>query len=355
MSWDNVSSVNTIRIWTDYSDSTQGHLFVNDNHRLKLNVGIDFTLKAGTTEGPTEDEIRSTITFINNMDGGPLKYLTLADENTYTAVYDPYHTQAVDTDNAKDGDDGVYDNVITYYLSSPSSVNAETYSESVALMMEYHGTHTDGTAIDIDVDTSSVVNSGGFATYVSVVCYPAKLYGNKGENRTCITYNSKAVDEADCWDVDDGHYKHDNDQFRVIWFYIDDSYFKLFHFDGSTEPDSSVVHNPYYRYREYIQGNPQYDHLYNAFFPSVKCGEIDFDTKIAVRPDDDGMIAVTENITVHQQQNQITFLGARTTVKSCDIIYKSTNVYLQVYDQFGNSAYVVAYSNADDALVKSVS
>jgi len=359
MSWDNVSAVHTIKIWTDYSDSTQGHLFVNDNHQLKLYAGIDFDLNAGTTEGPTDDEVRSAITLVNNINGGPLKYLTIVDKNNYNAVYDPYHTQAVDQDDTSNVDDGVYDNVITFYVSSPLSVNAEAYSESVALTLEYHGTNPDGTAKDIFVDTSAAAEKGGFATSVSVVCYPAKLYGNKGENRTCITYSSTEVAEDDCWDVDDGHYNHDNDQFHVIRFYIDDPYFKLFYFDGCTEPDSSVVHNPYYRYREYIQGNPQYDHLYNAFFPNVRCNNseptLDFDTKIAVRPDDNGMIAVTENITVHQQQNQITFIGARTTVKSCDITDKSTYVYLRVYDQFGNSAYVIAFSNADDALVKSVS
>ncbi|STQ60764.1 Uncharacterised protein [Pseudescherichia vulneris] len=309
MSWDNVSSVYTIKIWTDYSDSTQGHLFVNDNHQLKLYVGIDFTLNAGTTEGPGDDEVRNAITLINNMDGGPLKYLTIVDENRYTAVYDPYHTQAVDQDDTSIVDNGVYDNVITYYVSSPSSVNAETFSENVALTLEYHGTSSDGTAKDIFVDTSAVADKGGFATYASVVCYPEKLYGNKGQNRTCITNSSTEISGSE---IDD-NFDHSEDKFKVYWFNIDDPYFKIFYFDGGNESIDNTPLNPYYIYKEIA--STQWDKIYNAFFPNVQCGEKTYDATIKVQSDLNHEYILEEKITVNQKPNQIIFLTSYMTVK----------------------------------------
>ncbi len=350
MSWDNVSSVKTIRIWTDYSDSTQGHLFVNDNHQLKLYVGIDFLLNEGTTEGPTDDEVRNTITLVNNMDGGPLKYLTIVDENRYAVVYDPYYTQAVDQDDTSNVDDGVYDNVITFYVSSPSSVNTETFSESVALTLEYHGTNPDGTAKDIFADTSSVVEKGGFPTYVSVLCYPAKLYGNKGENRTCITSSSTEISGSKI----DSNFDHSEDKFKVYWFYIDDPYFQISYFDGGNESIDDTPLNPYYIYKEYASA--MWDRIYNAFFPNVQCGEKTYDVTIKVQSDLNHEYILEEKITVNQKPNQIIFLTSFMTVKSLNN-YASVDkqIYLNIYDQFGNNAYVVAFSNADDALVKSVS
>jgi len=274
--------------------------------------------------------------------------------NSYTAVYDPYHNQAVDQDDTSNVDDGVYDNVITYYVSSPSSVNAEAYSESIALTLEYHGTSSDGTAKDIFADTSAVAEKGAFATYVSVACYPAKLYGNKGENRTCITSNFRYTPDKS--EYLEGPWDIDSYECRIFWFYIDDPYFKIFYFDGCNDPDPNISHDPYYIYKDYESA--QWDAISNAFFPNIKCGAMDYTVRINVRPDLDqnhSKIAVYD-IIINQLENQLTFVTAWFEVKALDYATDvSKQINLSIYDQFGNSAYVVAFSNADDALVKSVS
>ena len=355
MSWDNVSDIENIKIWTDYSDSTQGHLFVNDNHQLKLYVGISFKLEPNTTEGPTEDEVKSALSLINNQDSGPLKYLTTSTpEGKFTAIYDPAYPASKSGGDMDNIDDGIYDFIFTYWAFSPTTMNAEAHSEAVALKLQYTVNNSDGTTTEV-VKTTSATGNYYVKTCVSIVCYPAKLYGMYEENRTAINYGSTTVAEADHSNIS-GHFSHSHDSFKVYWFYIDDPYFKIFTYDGCTEPDDTIELNPYYIYREYSK--PQYDHIYNAFFPNVKCGEMDYGVKIVVRSDldDSHNTLVTEHITVHQKENQITFLTGYTVVQNLNnATDKDDRIYLRVYDQFGNSSYVVAFSNADDAFPLSVS
>ena len=349
MSWNHVLDVKNIKIWTDYSDSTQGHLFVNDNHQLKLNVGISFTLDTGETEGPTEDEVHSALSLINNQDSGPLKYLSIVEAGRYTSVYDPNH---VSIDPQNDIDDGIYDFVFTYYVSSPSNLNAETHSESVALRVEYPQTNADGTTTVVVKETSAKGNYYT-KTYVTVLCYAPMLYGNSGENRKVISLGHKTVADSDCFDVE-GHFNHSGDNFKVYWLYIDDPYFKIFYFDGCNEPDENIVHDAFYILKEYSK--PRWDHIFNSFFPAIKCGELTYDVKIAVRSDPNHAydVIVTENITVHQEENQITFL---TGFSSAEALREATDVnkyvYVRLYDQFGNNSYIVVgttyyYSSSSD-------
>ncbi len=358
MSWDNVSGIKNIKIWTDYSDVTQGHLFVNDNHQLTLNVGLAFNLHDADSEGPTEDEVYNALSLIDNLDSGPLKYLTIVEANRYSAIYDPNHNQAVTDDDTDTVDDGIYDYQFSYLVASPTSVNAACYSEGVALKLAYSVTDSSGNTSQKVIETSASGTGSSVKTYVAVVCYPAKLYGNKGEHRTNINYSTQDVQEGDSKDSDNGHWNHSDDAFKIIWFYIDDPYFKLFYFDGCIEPDDSVLQNPFYIYLDNGSNKPEWSRIYNTFFPNVKCGEMDFYTTIAVRPDlnPDHKIAVTERINVHQKENQITFIAAHTAVQGVDYSTDVDNhVYIRAYDQFGNSTYIVAFSNGYDAFPQSVS
>jgi len=239
MSWDNVSDIKNIKIWTDYNDSTQGHLFVNDNHQLKLNVGISFTLNSGTTEGPTEDEVKSALSLINNQDSGPLKYLSVVEEGIYTAVYDPYHVSTGPSDDTSNTGDGVYDFIFTYYVTSPFSINAETHAESVALKLVYPYTDAKGDTTEVVKETSAKGNYYT-KTYVSVSCYPSMLYGPSNQNRIALKVTYLKVDSSDIVHLNSGNYTHEDDAFRRYWLYIDHSYFNIFSFDGSQEPNPDV-------------------------------------------------------------------------------------------------------------------
>ncbi|WP_312454187.1 hypothetical protein [Pseudescherichia sp.] len=354
MSWDNVSDIKNIKIWTDYSDSTQGHLFVNDNHQLKLNVGISFTLKNATTEGPTEDEVYSALSLIDNQDSGPLKYLTVVTENTYTAVYDPYHAESVTTDGTDDVDDGLYDFLFTYNVSSPTSLNAECYFESVALKLEYTVTNSDGTTSQVIKETS-VKGNYYTKTYVSVTCYPAKLYGMEGQNRTSLKSVKTVVSGAT---YHNGNYDNSGDTSYSVAISIDDSYFKLFYLNGAQEPDALTTLQPLYINHDY--DSPMWDKIYNSFFPNIQCGEKSYTIIAEVRSNlsyDTYPKIFDANIPINQKEGQIIFAAVQTDVKSTGYNWNSnTYQYLRAYDQFGNSMYIViAFNNNDYNYIKSVS
>lgn len=341
MSWENVTGVKYINIWTGYSDTTQGHLFVNGNHQLLLTAGITFNLKSGTTEGPTQDEVAQALSLINNQDGGPLKYLAVVDENIYTALYDPNHVQAEPVANPDSAGDGIYDYTFQWYVNSSTAINKGFWSEGVALKLVYS---TDGSN-SVVVDTS--VHGSSTKANVTVCCYQPVLYGNKGENRINISISSKQVASSDCSDKA-GNFNHAGDTFIVYWVYIDDSYFKLFNFDGCTDPDPDVVHQGFYIHKE--KSTVEWDHVFNSFFPNVKCGAFDFSTQVAVRsgPDQSYPVVVTEQITVHQQENQITFISGFSSaqgLKYAGEVDKRQAVL--AYDQFGNSTYFLVHTTYD--------
>lgn len=346
MSWDNVADIKNIKIWTDYSDSTQGHLFINNSHQLKLNVGISFTLKSGATEGPTEDEVSNALSLINNQDSGPLKYLKLTSEGKFTQVYDPNHVQSTADITDSDVEDGIYDFVFTYWVYSPTSINAEAHAESLALELAYTITNADGTTTQVVKQTSAPGNYYT-KTCVNVLCYPEKLYGNKEENRTNILIGNKKVASSDCSDKS-GNFSHAGDTFIVYWVYIDDSYFKLFYFDGCSEPDSNYIHQGFYIHKDY--SSPEWDHIFNSFFPNVKCGEFSFGTQVEVRsgPDKSYACVLRESITVHQQENQITFISGFASAKGLKYAGEVNNYQkVRAYDQFGNSTYIIVKTNYD--------
>lgn len=363
MSWDNVSDIKNIKIWTDYADSTQGHLFVNDNHQLKLNVGISFTLKSGTTEGPTEDEVYSALSLIDNQDSGPLKYLNIVTENTYTAVYDPYHAEAVTTDDTDDVDDGIYDFLFTYYVSSPTALNAETYFEGVALKLAYSVTNSSGTTTEVIKDTSTKGNYYT-KTFVNISCYPAKLYGAQGENRTNLKMGSTKVASGD-YHIILSNYTHEDDDLEVQWLYIDDVYFKIYYLEGGQEPDpdpnpgkdTDRLVYPYYVY--YNKASTMWDYIQNSHFPNIKCGEFDFIVQVSVTNtmnSDHYWPIFRANIVVHQKENQVSFIHAYTKAEHLNYNEsKDTRVYLRIYDQFGNNAYVTITSESKSSDVLSVS
>lgn len=353
MSWDNVSDIKNIKIWTDYADSTQGHLFVNDNHQLKLNVGISFTLKSNTTEGPTEDEVYSALSLIDNQDSGPLKYLTIVTENTYTAVYDPYHAEAVTTDDTADVDDGIYDFLFTYYVSSPTSLNAETYFEGIALKLEYTVINSDGTPNQVIKETS-VKGNYYTKTYVNVVCYPTKLYGIQYQSRTSLKSVKTQVSGVHYYN---GHYENSGDTSYSVVISIDDAYFKIFHLAGAQEPDALSTLQPLYI--SFYEDSPMWDHVNNAFFPNIQCGAKNYTVTAEVRSNlsyDSYYQIFDADIPINQQEGQITFVAVHTDVKRTGYNWACNNYqYLSAYDQFGNSMYIVIAFNNDGDYIKSVS
>ncbi len=349
MSWDNVNDIKNIKIWTDYSDETQGHLFVNGNHQLKLNVGIGFTLNSGTTEGPTEDEVKNALSLINNQDSGPLKYLSVVEEGIYVAVYDPYHVSTGTNDNA---DDSIYDFVFTYYVFSPSSINAETHAESVALKLAYTTTNADGTTKEVVKETSALGNYYT-KTYVSVLCYPSMLYGAPGENRININC-SKVAAETNNKDSNN-RYTHEDSAFWVVSLSIDHSYFKLFYLQGGQEPDPDREVEPFFIDKS--KDSPEWDYIYNTFFPNMKCGEMNYTVQAIIRNvNNQGDHVYYAHVDVQQKENQVTFIEISTDVQSLhDFSGTDQLIYLRVFDQFGNSAYIVAYHNYNFNFIKSVS
>ena len=360
MSWDNVLDVKNIKIWTDYSDSTQGHLFVNDNHQLKLNVGISFTLDTGETEGPTEDEVHSALSLINNQDSGPLKYLSIVEAGRYTSVYDPNH---VSIDPQNDIDDGIYDFVFTYYVSSPSNLNAEIHSESVALRVEYSKTNDEGTTTVVVKETSAKGNYYT-KTCVNIICYSKKLYGKSGQHRINLKMGTTDLASTD-YHIILSNYNHEEDSLEVQWLYIDDSYFKIYYLEGGQEPDTDP--NPgkdtdrlvYPYFISCNKASTMWDYIKNSHFPNIKCGEFDYTVQISVtntiNPDHYWPI-FRANVIVHQKENQVSFIHAYTKAEHLNYNEPtSSRVYLNIYDQFGNSAYVVITSESKSSDVLSVS
>jgi len=350
MSWNHVSDVKNIKIWTDYSDSTQGHLFVNDNHQLKLNVGISFTLDPGETEGPTEDEVHSALSLINNQDSGPLKYLSIVEAGRYTSVYDPNH---VSIDPQNDIDDGIYDFVFTYYVSSPSNLNAEIHSESVALRVEYPQTNDEGTTTVVVKETSAKGNYYT-KTYVTVVCYLAKLYGMENQNRTSITSVKSVVSNVTYYNQ---HYETSGNKCFSVAVSIDDSYFRMFYLDAAQEPDDLSKLTPIFI--SIYKDSPMWDGVNNAFFPNIQCGEKNYTVTVAVRSNlsyDSYSPLFYADIPISQKENQIIFAAAQTDAKRTGYNWTCNYYqYLRAYDQFGNSMYIVIAFNTDGNYVKSVS
>ncbi|WP_312268248.1 hypothetical protein [Pseudescherichia sp.] len=353
MSWDNVSDIKNIKIWTDYSDSTQGHLFVNDNHQLKVNVGISFSLKSGTTEGPTEDEVNSALSLIDNQDSGPLKYLTLSTEGKYTQVYDPNHVQSTPSQDSNSPEDGIYDFNFTYWLYSPTNINAECHSESVALRLAYNINNSDGTTTAI-VKETSIRGNYYTKTYVSVLCYPAKPYGMENENRTSLMTVKTLVSNATYYNA---HYDNSGDTSYSVAISIDDAYFKIFYLDGAKEPDTLSTLKPLYI--SFYSDSPMWDHVNNAFFPNIQCGEKNYTVTAAVRSNlsyDSYYQLFDVDIPINQKENQIIFTAVHTDVKRTGYNQACNHYqYLMAYDQFGNSMYIVIAFSNNDSYIKSVS
>lgn len=354
MSWDNVTGIKNIKIWTDFSDSTQGHLFVNDQHQLSLNIGLSFNLKSGATEGPTKDEVKSALSLINNQDSGPLKYLALADSaGRFNAIYDPYYPQAVPTADTDPVEDGIYDFQFTYIVTSPYSINAECYSEEVALKLEYSVTDSTGSTSQKIIETSRSGTGSSIKTYVSVACYSAKLYGGPGANRTNLRCSNTEVETKGKSSND--NYDHTDSSFHIVSLYIDDPYFKIFYLENGQEPDPDRQVEPFFINKS--KDSVMWDYIYNSFFPNIKCGKMDYTVQAIVRDVNDQSDHIYfAHVDVQQQENQVTFIEISTDVKSLDHFSGSDErIHLSVFDQFGNSAYVIAYHSSDLNFIKSVS
>ncbi|EML8490113.1 hypothetical protein WAB73_003345 [Salmonella enterica subsp. enterica] len=169
MSWDNVAGVSKFNIWTESNSSSEGDeafLYVNGLHQVKVTVGLTFSLVDPSASGPTDDEVRSALTLIDNNDGGALKHLVEGDKGSYTTIYDPNHVTVAP--GIKDSD---YQYEIDYYLSSNSTVNADNASEEVSVKLIY----TDASGYDYDDDMSE---QGQYyeKDNVKVTCYAPKKY-----------------------------------------------------------------------------------------------------------------------------------------------------------------------------------
>lgn len=334
MSWENVDSISNIKIWSEYSDSTQAHLFVNGRHQVLLTVGISFNLMNPADPGPDSDEVLSVITLINDTDSGNLKYLAMGDGKQYTAVFDPT-LQSSYEDNS-DIDDGIYDYTYTFYLQSDNNINVGGWSESVALRLDYisYTSHSPQTVV---YETSKA--GSGTKTNVRICCYPEKLYGAPGEQRTQLAITERVSNAP----VHINHNQTSGSGFHsdIYALYINDDYFKIVGFDEQHTANSTAL-EPLSYYKVYEKA--RYDQIQNTHFPSVSPGKSSYDVEINFRESSGtGTPIIEATVTVDQQDGDITFIASFYDLEGDDSGGNRTvSTQIQFYDQFGNSgsAYV---------------
>jgi len=328
MSWENVSLINEIKIWSDYSDSTQAHLFVNGRHQVLLNVGITFELIDATLPGPDSDEVLSVLQLINNTDSGSLKYLAEVDKGQYDAVFDP-SLQSTAGDST-DSSNGLYDYTYSFYVQSDSSINKGGWSESVALRLDYIS-YRNGSPQTVLYETSRL--GTGIKTNVLICCYPERLYGAPHEQRAPLAMTERVSSAP----VKINHNQSSGSGFHsnIHALHIDDDYFKIIAFDGQHAADSTAL-EPVSYYK--VQEKPEYDQIQNTHFPSVLPGKSSYDAVINFRESSgSGTPMIEATVTVEQQEGDINFIASYYDLQGDDSGQDYTgSVLIYFYDQFGN-------------------
>lgn len=329
MSWENVDSISNIKIWSEYSDSTQAHLFVNGRHQVLLTVGISFTLINATQPGPDSDEVLSVLQLINNTDSGSLKYLTEVDKGQYNSVFDPSLQSS--SGSGASVDNGIYDYTYSFYLQSDRSINVGGWSESVALRLDYIS-YRNKSPQTVVYETSRL--GSGLKTNVQICCYPERLYGNPGGRRTPLNI----IERLSSVPVHLNHNQSSGSGFHsdLYALYIDDDYFKIIAFDGQHAANSTALEPlSYYMIKE----KTRYDKIQNTHFPSVSPGKSSYNVEINFREGaGSGTPMIEATVSVDQQEGDISFIASYYDLKGDDSGQNHTgSVLIYFYDQFGNS------------------
>lgn len=345
MSWDNVINVNAFSIWTEISSSDSqknGHLFVNGRHQIKVTIGINFDLTDSTLPGPTEDEVYTAISLVDDIDGNPLKYLNPGEPGNYTAIYDP--ALGSKSTSYPDVNTSEFQYELAYYLSSSETTNPDCDSEKVSAIIEYT---INGDKHTNDFTTNS---TGDIKDSITVSCYPEKKYGTASSTTTPIVASFQDTNPTvNIYDVKD---THDHDDYNVFSVFIDDDYFKIHDIDSTVEPNTNLVPACYIQ-KDY--DTPMWDAIYNvcypAFIPSEKTYTVT--TKLYNSPDH---VIYTVDVTVHAHANEVIFITCKSNVKSNKhYTHVDNNQHLSIHDQFGNHSMVDVVNSRSSIDIGSVS
>ena len=354
MSWDNVTSVYSVKIWTDNPDTTQAYLFANGNHQVKLTIRLVFNIIDANQPGPTQDECKAAVSLVDYQTGADLSFLKVGDKGAYTYVYQENRPAEVkplpeeDNPTATSPKSGSYE--FDLYVSSDSTINANYAAEKVALFISF----IDASGTEITTNTTST----GKPSYVSVNVYPPKKYGKSGSASTPVVIKLK--DDKLSYNYD---YSHSVDDLTVsAWsLRIDDSYFRIVNFQAASGVQSN---EPFYRHGDNVAaGGIAYDEDWETketFVPTenkVNQGHLAYDSTLEIIYDDAGKYFFKITVTVHQEANEIIFINFYAVIKppsDSGFDNKTDTASLSAYDQFGNKFTVEVSNNGSGLQINNV-
>ncbi|GAL57368.1 hypothetical protein EV102420_07_01880 [Pseudescherichia vulneris NBRC 102420] len=356
MSWDNVTSVYSVKIWTDNPDTTQAYLFANGNHQVKLTIRLVFNIIDANQPGPTQDECKAAVSLVDYQTGADLSFLKVGDKGAYTYVYQENRPTEVkplpeeDNPTATSPKSGSYE--FDLYVSSDSTINANYASENVALFISF----IDASGTEIKYNTTST----GKPSYVAVKVYPPKKYGMAQSNVTpIILYEHDSnphytIDNYDMVTTDDVKY------LIIYALRIDDPYFKITHFET---PGTALSPSAF---RQIIISNDSSAskyvyHLVQGYLPTennVNRKGNSYTTRLGISAYSSNSTAnVAEYyVDVYQMPGVIIFANVEVDIKwevsgaAGDLVKSSDSAKLTVFDQFGNHANVEVGAGNDYAL-----
>ncbi|WP_312410498.1 hypothetical protein [Pseudescherichia sp.] len=354
MSWDNVTSVASAKIWTDNPDTTQAYLFANGNHQVKLTVRLIFNVVDANQPGPTQDECKAALSLVDYQTGADLSFLKVGDKGEYTYVYQENRPAEVkplpdaDEETVTLPHSGSYE--FDLYVSSDSTINANYASESVAMFISF----IDASGTEITYNSTA----NGKPSYVSVKVYPPKKYGMSGSNMVPIILNT-IDDNATFSEIShNGVVTHRYDPSAMIYgLKINDGYFRLKNYQAP-----NVVVSPYAFMQHIIvddDNEPGYYYtVAHCFMPNQnKLGGValEYNCDVAFVTKNNYFL-IEYAVKVHQQPSQLIFIRFY-----CRIMYTDSNndgpmanssnpVKLVVFDQFGNSADIEIGNDGDGYL-----
>lgn len=359
MSWDNVTSVYSAKIWTDNPNTTQAHLFANGNHQAKLTVRLIFNVVDANQPGPTQDECKAALSLVDYQTGADLSFLKVGDKGEYTCVYQENMPAAItplpeaDNQMATPPHSGSYE--FDLYVSSDSTINANYAAENVALFISF----IDASGTEITYNTTA----NGKPSYVAVTVHPPKKYAMPGSG--LVPFILYEQDSKPHYVKDDyGVVSKDSiDNMVVYGLRIDDPYFIITHYEASNTASSPTA------FRQIIISNnsegSQYSyHLVQGYLPlqnNVKEKNYSYTTLLGIEGyTSSGATAdlTSYNVDIYQMSGVIIFVNIEAEIAwdfygAGDLVKSSASAKLVVFDQFGNQANVEVGAGKDSPLTLS--
>lgn len=327
MSWENVAGISKFQIWAESSSSSEGDeafLFVNGNHQVQITVGLSLSLWDTATAGPTQEEVKSALTLVNNNDGGSLNHLVTGSKGNYVSVYDPSHvdaTRVTETD---------FQYEINYYLSSNTTINPNIASEEVSVKITY--TNSDGTFIT----DMSQQGEGSVKDYVKVTCHTEKKYGLSGSNKTEIIL-SEDTNSPEHTFKQSCDYKTDD---ATLWLYrlvINDSYFKIVDVNyGENQKTYQNIQTLAYGYDQ--SSAAMWMYTTSVFCPTFLYGVGEKNISDTYQYNVGNIDSIYVQYKCTQHNNEIILLAAEIDINRHDAItgHSDSKGGLNLHDQFGN-------------------